>query len=645
MTNLRLLSALLIALPVTFASFGCQELNLRSQSPDKNETTVDADDLDDEFETKIETPLVGEYTNITGLNSIVLQGVGLVVGLDATGGDPPPSSARTILREDMVRRGVEKPNEVLRSRNSALVFVRAYLPPMVRDGNRYRKPDTFDVEVRLPANSDATSLNGGWLMPTRLTEHALVPGQGVMKGHEYAVAKGPILVSTGEGRDKESMAGVVRRGRIPGGAASTTERNLALFLRNNFRGFRNSKRIADRIGKRFFHYNEHGQRLPLAEAKTDQQIELKVHPRYKENYARYLKVIRNIAFRESDVARQLRLQQLESELNDPDTSEIASLRLEAIGETAVPFLKRALKNQKLEVRFHAAMALAYLEDASGVDALVEAARNEPAFRSFAFAALSVVDDSDAHLGLKSLLDETSIETRYGAFRALSILDEYDPFIAGENLEDRFMLHVLETKGEPLVHLTQHQRSEIVLFGADQKFALPLIVSAGAKIRVQGQTGSDKVVISRYEAGRKDQRFEVSPRISDVILKVVEAGASYPDVVQMLVQAERQHNLPGQIAIDALPASGRMYERPVDEDLSTIAKKAKTRVGNAAYAPNMFASTTSEKSKAKAKSEEFAEAVGETGKASVIDTRTEPKTQPTEKPKPSFADRFSELFSN
>ena len=76
MTYIRLFTLLLM----TFCSaVGCQQLNLRSQSPDKDETKADVDDFDDdEFETKVETPLVGEYTNITGLNSIVLQGVGPV---------------------------------------------------------------------------------------------------------------------------------------------------------------------------------------------------------------------------------------------------------------------------------------------------------------------------------------------------------------------------------------------------------------------------------------------------------------------------------------------------------------------------------------------------------------------------------------
>lgn len=656
--HMRLFGLCLITL---CSATGCQELNLRSQSPDKEDVVVKDDEFgDDEFETKIETPLIGDYTNVTGLNSIVLQGIGLVVGLDGSGGDPPPSSSRTLLREEMTRRGVENSNEILRSPNTALVVVRAYLPPMVQDGKRNRKADKFDVEVRLPPNSTATSLNGGVLYSTRLTEHAMVPGQGIMKGHDYGIARGPIIVSTGfsdsDSKD-DSKAGVLRRGRIPGGATSTTERNLSLFLRNDFKTVRNAKRVADQVGMRFFHYDEYGQRKPLAEALTDQKVELKVHPRYKENYARYLKVVRSIPLRETDVARRLRMEQLASQLNTPETSEKAALRLEAIGEDSIPFLKKALKNQMLEVRFHASMALAYLGDPSGVAHLAEAAKNEPAFRAFSFAALSIIDDADAHLALKEMLEETSAETRYGAFRALTILDAYDPFIAGMDLEGRFKLHVLSTHGAPLIHLTQQQRSEIVLFGADQAFETPLIVSAGDKIRVQGQSGSDQIVISRYEFGKPDQRFEVSPRIADVIQKVVELGASYPDVVQMLVQAEHQHNLPGHIAIDQMPASGRMYERPLEDDLATSAGKKnqarKARIGNSSYAPNMFGSLVDQKEKPVQVTKDSSASdsttdskgsteTGDTGKASAIDLR---KNVESAKEKAAGAgERFKELFS-
>jgi flagellar basal body P-ring protein FlgI len=541
----------------------------RSQSPDE---------ADSPLETTVETPLIGDHTTIAGLNLITLQGVGLVTGLDGTGSDPPPSHYRELMLDEMRRRNIKNPNQILASPNTALVIVRAYLPPLVRKG------DKFDIEVRVPGESESTSLNGGWLMEAYLSEQQIVPGQGLMKGHVFAKAEGPILVSTGEG-EKEDLAGVLRRGRVLGGGVSLTERDLTIFLRNDFRSFRNAKRIADRIGTRYFTYNEFGLREPLAEAKTDQRIVLSIPPKYKENYPRYLQVIRNIAFRETNIATRVRMEKLQEELNNPKTSEKASLQLEALGNDAIPVLKQALKNPSLEVRFHASVALAYLEDPEGIKHLAEAARVEPAFRIYSYAALAAVDDAEAHLALRELMSGTSAETRYGAFRSLSVLDANDPFIRGEKLNDQFMLHVLATEGSPLVHLTNRRFAEVVLFNAEQEFQTPIAIKAGEHILITAPSGSETITVSRYELGKSDQRQQVSRRIADVVKSVSEMGASYPDVAQMLVQADNQQNLPGALEIDALPKAGRAYFRPDPNNPDKPGKS--TRRGNSGLVPNLF----------------------------------------------------------
>ena len=65
-----------------------------------------------------------------------------------------------------------------------------------------------------------------------------------------------------------------------------------------------------------------------------------------------------------------------------------------------------------------------------------------------------------------------------------------------------------------------------------------------------------VSVSRFNDGRNDKRT-VSPRLADVLLACDELGASYPDVASLLSQADKQHNLEGSIAIDALPKGGRV----------------------------------------------------------------------------------------
>ena len=554
----------------------------------------DDDAPDKRYETKIETRLIGDYTTFSGLQPVLLEGVGLVVGLNGTGGDPAPSMYRTELMNDLKRRGVPNPNAILASPNTALVLVRAYLPPLMKKG------ETLDLEVRLPDSAEATSLAGGWMMETYLTEQAIVPGRALpLQSFAYARAQGAILTA-GIGSDAANAPELLKRGRIQGGAIVMKERELALYLRHDFRSIRNAQRLAEVIGRRFHDFDQYGIKKPMAKAKTDQKLVLNVHPRYKDNYPRYLQVIRHLAFEETPVGARVRTQKLQEQILQPERAEECSLDLEAIGTEGIPVLKQALTSPLLEVRFHAAMALAYQGNSDGLTALAEAARKERAFRVFALAALATLDDAEAHLALRDLMNEPSAETRYGAFHALRTLDKRDPFIRGETLgrpEDaaetpgrrtagEYTLHALQTTGEPLVHALTRTRPEIVLFGANQEFRAPMSLSAGRHIIVTAQPGATTVSLAKFQVGQPDQRRETSLQVADVIRAADELGASYPDVVQMLADASKQKNLSTSLAVDELPEGGRVYYRP-DNSAELPGKKRKTKVGRDNMTPNLF----------------------------------------------------------
>jgi hypothetical protein len=479
---------------------------------------------------------------------------------------------------------------MLKSPNVAVVIVTAYLPPLVRE------KDTFDVEVSLPAGSKVKSLNGGYLMETYLAEHVIVPGQADHKGKELATAKGPILVSSAHD-NTGALAGVLKRGRIVAGGKSKIDRDLALYLRNDFRSERNAVRIANAIGRRFFEYDKHGQQVALAEAKTDQQVKLKVLSKYRDNYPRYLDVIRKIAFRETDVGRQVRMKRLKWALLDPGTTSVAALELEAIGDPAIPVLKSGLTSKDPEVRYNAAVSLAYLADASGLDVLQDAARNQYAFRIFALAAMASFEDPEVYTKLRDLLDVDSAETRYGAFRALTTLNANDPFVRGKSINDQFKLHVLSTSGPPMVHLTNCKKTEVVLFGADQTIRTPLFARAGTCILVTAPAGSSNVHVCRFAIGQEDQRKVVTTRLEDIILALTDLGATFPDVAQFLTEANSQHNLAGRLEIDALPRAGRYFDRstiPLADDEK--GQRGKKRVGSDNTAPNLFSIDTDKSKK-------------------------------------------------
>jgi flagellar basal body P-ring protein FlgI len=513
---------------------------LRQQSP---EARLDLPPTPD-------VPLIAQYTHPYGMNYGKVEAVSLVTGLAGTGSDPQPSPQRATLLSDMERRGVTDPNDVLASPNTSLVLVRAYLRPGLQEGDR------FDVEVRVPTRSETTSLRGGWLLPARLTEMAVL-GEQIRQGNVLGSAEGPVLVDPSADPKKDQA--LVTRGRILGGGRALKSRSLGLVIGHQHQSIRMSEQVASAINHRFYIHID-GRKQGVASPKTEEFIEVALHPRYKDNVGRYMRVLRNIAVSESAQVLQDRLTLLDHQLADPLTAANAAIRLEAIGnEQAIEILNRALVITDPEVRFYAAEALAYLDQTAAVMTLADVARDEPAFRANSLAALSAMDDVVAYDALTELLAVPSAETRYGAFRSLWAMNEYDPLVRGEKMGDRFTLHVLDVAGPPMVHVTNSYRPEVVLFGKGQQFSLPLVLDAGPSILVNGQSGG-KIIVSRFKPGQEPEQRIVSTGIDEVVRAIFELGGTYPDVVQALQQAKHDGALKSRFLVDALPQPGRRYDR-------------------------------------------------------------------------------------
>lgn len=529
-----LLSSILLA-----CAWGCTNPILRPQSP---EATLEEPEY-------TETNYASKYTQPHGLNYVQIEAVSLATGLAGTGENPPPTPQRAALLGEMAKNSVERPNEVLASLDTAIVLVRGYLRPGIKQGER------FDVEVRVPTRSETQSLRGGWVLPARLTELAVYDSQ-IRQGHVLGHAEGPILVDPSADNVDTALA---TRGRILGGGIASKSRPLGLIISREYKSFRLSQDLAKCINDRF-HYFRNGRKEGLATPKTDEFVELQIDERYKENVSRFMRIVRHVAVNESPAQLQKRLQLLSQQLSDPLTSANAAMRLEAIGDAqAIEVLKVGAESSNPEVRFYAAEALAYLDQTDAVKPLVNAARDEPAFRVNALAALSAMDDVLAYDELRSLLEVSSAETRYGAFRSLWSMNSNDPLVRGEQLGGQFSYHILDVAGPPMVHVTRSYRPEIVLFGANQHFKLPLVLDAGKNILVNGMSG-DQVTITRFVPGEPSEKRVVSTRVDEVIRTIVELGGAYPDVVQALQQAKTDGALTSRFRIDALPDVGREYDR-------------------------------------------------------------------------------------
>jgi flagellar basal body P-ring protein FlgI len=523
--------------------WGCATPLFRGQSPDVD-SAPDAERQGPE--------LVGDYARPFGLNWIKVESVALVTNLDNTGSDPPPSPHRQNLIIEMQSHDVRQADKVLASPTTSLVMVRAFLPPGVQKG------DQLDVEVRVPAGSETTSLRGGWLMQSRLRQMEVMSGA-LLRGSIDGLAQGDVLVDAvfdgGTDRIHET------RGRVLGGGTSLTSREIGLGISKTDASIRMSALIGKAINQRFF-TAEAGVKKGVANPERDNYLALAVSPRYKHNLARYLRVVRNIALRENPVQRTERLQLLQKKLLEPTSCALASLQLEAIGNEAVPVLKEGLRSSDSEVRFYAAEALAYLDQSEAAAPLAAAAKNESAFRWHALTALAAVTHVSALDGLTELLHVQSIETRYGAFRAMRIRNSSDPATKGEVLDKKFRYHVVPTTGEPLVHISRSRVPELVVFGHEQRLTAPKTLKAGKRILITPLDNGD-LRAGRYDPGQETVYETFPPLLDKLIRAIVKLGGGYSEVIECLQEAKKLGCLEARLAVEAMPRPDREYYRDDD----------------------------------------------------------------------------------
>ncbi|MEI8371338.1 MAG: flagellar basal body P-ring protein FlgI [Planctomycetota bacterium] len=538
---------------------GCSSWNLFSP----NKPIVPSDTPEDQPHT------VGDLAIPFGMFPVKIEAVGLVSGLHGAGSDPEPSPQRAMLMAEMQRRNVEKPNQLLATRNYSLVLVRGFLRPGIQKG------DPFDVELRIKDRSETTSLRGGYLLETRLSDMAVIYGK-LLDGKVRGIAQGPVLVDPSATEKRNSVQ--LGRGVVLGGGVARESRSVGLFLKNaeetnmTPEQLRNaavrSAQVANAINRRFS-MHKYGIKEGVARAIRGNYVDLAVDKTYKDNLVRYFQVLRAIELRESPAELSQRLANLKSHLLDPATAAEAAIKLEAIGKPAIDVLVAGAQSHDPKAQFFAAEALAYLDRREAAEPLAKAAHNA-AFRSQALTALSVMRDTTAYDQLRELLGVPSAETRYGAFRALTVMCPDDSLVKGENFE-QFSYHVLDTKGPVMIHVTRNRHAEVVLFGVNQRFLTPLVLNAGNQIMVTGNKEGE-ISVSKFVPHEADQKRTVSNRIDDVIRAIVELGGTYPDVVQALQEAKAAGCLEGRFEIDALPETGRSYEATAEGEKEGEKKK-------------------------------------------------------------------------
>jgi flagellar basal body P-ring protein FlgI len=567
-----LISAACLALT---GCFGPQSARL--QSADENEPK-------EAKEPQVET--IAKCAAFNPQQDIQVSGVGLVVGLNHTGGGAPPaSSLRDWLENDLKKKGVQNVRSLLESPSCAMVLVSARLPKGAR------RNDPVDVEVSLPDMSHCTSLKGGYLTSCELftfeSTHAVNPNsrkpEQWLKGNPTVKAEGQVITelmgrvqvaqnANGDAAEYQNDEPSQKGGQVYGGGHCLAELPMLLLMNPNYqqshpgRGAAGAaSQIADKINMTFpgMRFGRDG----LATAKTPKMIQIGVPLQYRHDIEHYQLVVAAIPMdKMSPAAENTYRRRLAEELLDPVKCQFAAIQLEAMGEESVPALRAALVAQYPLSRFSAALSLTYLRKRDGVDELARLARQQPALRATCLAALASLDESICHARLVDLLAEPDPQLRYGAFRSLQSLDERAMEIAGEKCRDAYWIHQVASDSMPMVHYLTSRRPEIVLFGSSPVLLPGLRLGFGGVYTVAvGEDGTCR--LGRYT---KDVVQKQCPaQVADVLRTLAEMDGCYSDAIDLLVKADANHKLSCELRHDALP---QMVE---PSQLERMAKKDPT----------------------------------------------------------------------
>lgn len=522
---------------VIASTFGCQNVVRRGQSTDEPINVG-------KYENSIFKPgprQIGEISSFFGLDSVKVYGIGLATDLQGTGSAPIESGAREHLQRELrLTNSVANVKELMTDKNTEMVIIEGRIPPGARAGDR------FDLQAVTMAESEGSSLEGGIILKSRLRKMAKL-GNSVKKGSVSATGSGPLIIKSlvSDTDEREDALHAV----IPAGGKALTDRALGIQLRDKTYNQKTALQITQAINKRFRYRTSLGHD-GVSEPKTDREIELKVPQVYRNNVGRYASVLSQLFFSESNSQLQERLASLEVNIGDPARSGLAAMQLEAIGDKAKPALQAALKHRDLEVRFHAAEALAYMGVADGISELVAAAKAEKSYRWHAFAALAAMESRESANVLSEFFNQPEIELRYGAFKAIRQQNEDDPIVVGDFLVDQFFLHEVDSTAEPTVHFSTHQRPEIVIFGSkaalNDKF---IFVESGLTIKGEN---NGTLSLTAYSTEFIKQQRSCSVHVADLVRTLAELGYGFSSQLKIIRQASQGGFLNAEFAINAAP---------------------------------------------------------------------------------------------
>ncbi len=436
---------------------------------------------------------IGSMAGVRNYEPLLVEGYGVVIGLDGTGSAELPMELRERLLNHARQMGVGSsqmardlpeqyqafaqmsPERLLRSRDTALVAVQGFVPPGAAAGTR------FDVLVSALPGTQTTSLAGGVLWTTDLSVGGTAPELGFT--HPRADASGPIYLEPYDSVSQELEALEIdeddhlMQAVVVNGGRATRARSLELVL--NQPAYPRARAIADRINERF--PTEPGERGHTANAVNATTIELQIPRRYQDRPEDLMALISHtyiggpVGYEQTQARRLGRV--LETDI---EQARSVILAWHSLGRTVRPVVREYYEHEELEVHLAALEAGARLEDERASEGLLELSEHADAAVRQRVAEVLVYLPRSLRGGqaLGRLVDDDEPAVRIAAYETLARQgdrDRIDRFVVGNRTRTKFVIDRVEAE-RPMIYVTPQQLPRVVIFGPELSLRNPMFAS-------------------------------------------------------------------------------------------------------------------------------------------------------------------------
>lgn len=537
--------------------------------------------------------IIGAEADIRGIEPVLVSGLGVVVGLNGTGGGELPVQVQATMERELSKGGIGKggavantelggvsPQQFLRSPDVAVVIVQAAIPPGAPKGA------PFDVFVRTLPGSSVTSLEGGtlWTTELRLGQAAVF---GAVKTRRIAEARGSVFINpfSAPSVGPDGGAQLTRTiGRVLGGGRVTEPLKMEIALDNDSHA--RARSIVSAINSRFPPGPDdegaiaRGRGSSGAKENLYQSIALTVPHNYRDKPADFLQLIRSLRV-DSSFPQEYAKTYVEELKNQPGLSNQLSWMLQAVGKPAVPFLASMYDYPEFGPRMAALEAGAKLGDQRAVSPLIDLAKSgPPGLKTQAIKLLGEMPANPSiNLALRELLSQKDLDVRIAAYEGLRARGDaiiQTITVGSDPSRPKFSLDLVP-EGEGMIYVTQQGQARVVVFGASEtgvagasgrrtkhsslRLNRPLVVRAwDDRLMLAAETPTTPLRLY-YREPRSGQVTQtgVSEDLIELILFMTRRASSddpapglgfgYSDVVGALYEMSKQGGIPATFATE------------------------------------------------------------------------------------------------